>query len=203
VRLADIILRGGHLSERALAEVCATGERPVHLDRCDICSGRAVQLSRWLDDLRTVAVSEADAAYPAERLAAQQAQILRRLEQLDRPARVIAFPTQAQYDRLAMGRGIRPAWVGIAAAAGVVLGLVGGQVTTRLTSQHAAAPTRPAVQIQQPAAASPAAQTASAAMFEIDENDRPVIDAVAALEFYTPHSVIPSEQVLRTNRTER
>ena len=35
---------------------------------------------------------EADEGFPAERLAAQHAQIFRRLEAAERPARVIAFP---------------------------------------------------------------------------------------------------------------
>jgi hypothetical protein len=91
VRLADTILRRGHLSERALAEVYLAGERPLHLDRCHFCAERAVELSRWLDEVRAVGLDEADAAFPPERLAAQQAQILRRLEQVDRPARVISF----------------------------------------------------------------------------------------------------------------
>src|SRR5207342_3686909 len=63
VRFADIVLRRGHLSEQALAEVCLTGERPVHLDRCDICAERAVQLSRWLDELQAVVAADLSAAY--------------------------------------------------------------------------------------------------------------------------------------------
>ena len=45
---------------------------------------------------RDDALAEADDVFPAERLAAQQAQILRRLEALERPARVIAFPKLPQ-----------------------------------------------------------------------------------------------------------
>ena len=41
------------------------------------------------------AIDEADEVFPAERLGAQQAQIVRRLEALERPARVIAFPRSA------------------------------------------------------------------------------------------------------------
>ena len=132
MRLSDRIFRGGHLSERALVEALATGDRPEHLDRCDICAERAVALSRWLDDVRATGVEAADAAFPPERLASQQAQILRRLEQLDQPARVIAFPSQARLNHREAGdRRVAPGWLGVAAAAGVVLGVAGGQLIPR------------------------------------------------------------------------
>ena len=205
MRLADAILRRGHLSETALAEICMTGERPVHLERCDICAARAVELGRWLDEVRAMGLEEADAQFPAERLAVQQAQILRRLEQLDRPARVIAFPNQSRYDRLELGgQGIRPAWIGIAAAAGLVLGLLGGQISARLTTQRAAVPPAPA-QMQPPATSGPI-QTASfevappPSLFDLDEFDRPTMDAVEAIDRLTPHSVEGSQFVLHTGR---
>jgi hypothetical protein len=194
VRLADIVLRRGHLSESALAEVCVTGHRPVHLDQCDVCAERAVQLGRWLDDVRTVAVNDADAAFPAERLVAQQAQILRRLEQLDRPARVIAFPTQSQYDRLAMGSsGVRPAWIGIAAAAGVVLGLVGGQVSFRVSGSSVRAPAQPA-QIESPAAMQAVAYQEPQSLREFDETETLSFDSLSAMDELVPHAIQVSLQ---------
>jgi hypothetical protein len=136
VRLIDGLFRRGHLSERALVDALLTGDRPAHLDRCDICADRAVDLGRWLDDVKTAGVEAADAAFSPERLAMQQTQILRRLEQLDQPARVIAFPTQTRLgQRDPNDRRVAPAWVGVAAAAGLVLGLVGGQVTARMGSR--------------------------------------------------------------------
>lgn len=132
MRLADVLFRGGHLSEQALVEVCMTGERPVHLDRCDLCADRAVDLGRWLDDVRATGIAVSDAAFPPERLAAQQSQILRRLEQLDQPSRVIAFPRHYRLDeRQHAGRRIAPAWVGVGVAAGLVVGVIGGQMTAR------------------------------------------------------------------------
>ena len=149
MRLVDVLFRQGHLSERAIVEVIMTGDRPAHLDRCDICAERAVELNRWLDTVRTVAVEAADQAFTAERLAAQQAQIQRRLEQLDEPARVIAFPRQSRLDSRENGRRrVAPAWVGVAAAAGLVIGVIGGQASARLN-------TAPAVVIQAPTVAAP------------------------------------------------
>ena len=133
MRLVDAVFRQGHLSEPALAEALLTGERPAHLDRCDLCAERAVELGRWLDEVHAIAVEAADAAFPPERLAVQQAQILRRLEQLDQPSRVIAFPSQYRIETPeSHRRRVAPAWVGVAAAAGLALGVVGGQLTARL-----------------------------------------------------------------------
>lgn len=142
MRLVDIVFRGGHLSERAIVEAVMTGERPVHLERCDICAERAVVLGRWLDQVRVTGTEAADAAFPPERLLAQQQQILRRLEQLDQPARVIAFPSQYRLSRDMGGRRVAPGWLAVAAAAGIVLGVVGAQVSQsyRAPAGQAAAP---------------------------------------------------------------
>ena len=206
MRLADALFRSGHLSEQALVDVCMTGERPAHLDRCDICAERALELGRWLDEVRAVAQEDADAAFPQERLAAQQSQILRRLEQVDRPARVIAFPAPSRYDRLdGAPRGIRPAWVAVAAAAGIVLGVFGGQISNRFMADRSNP--RPAQTQQPPAQSSGQAQTALAldtatAPFALDEFEHPQIEAVKALDEWTPRTT-PAAQVVRTTRTKR
>jgi hypothetical protein len=133
MRLVDALFRQGHLSEQALVDAVMTGDRPLHLDRCDICAERAVEMNRLLDAVKVAAVEAADQAFPPERLAAQQAQILRRIEQLDEPARVIAFPRQSQPGMREAGRPrVAPAWVGVAAAAGLVIGVIGGQVSARM-----------------------------------------------------------------------
>lgn len=161
MRLSDRIFRGGHLSERALVEALTGGERPVHLDRCDLCAERAVALGCWLDDIRAAGVETADATFPPERLASQQAQILRRLEQLDQPARVIAFPNHARLGHREAGdRRVAPGWVGVAAAAGLVLGVIGGQLAPRLGSPGT--PAIPPAEVAQPQAAAPVAMTDTA-----------------------------------------
>jgi hypothetical protein len=145
MRLVDVVFRQGHLSEQAVVDAMMTGDRPAHLDRCDLCAERALEISRWLDRVRDTESEAADEAFPPERLAAQQAQILRRLEQADEPPRVIAFPAHAPSDRADRGtRRVAPAWVGVAAAAGLIVGVVSGQVSARFaqgeTAQHATAP---------------------------------------------------------------
>jgi hypothetical protein len=126
-------LRQGHLSERALTDALLTGERPGHLDRCDICAKRAVELSRWLDEVRLVGLEAADAIFSNDQLQAQHAHIMRRLEQIEQPvARVIAFPAAIPVPAPVLGRRVAAGWLGVAAAAGLALGLLGGQLTARL-----------------------------------------------------------------------
>lgn len=141
MRLIDIVFRQGHLSNRSLVDAIASGTRPLHLDRCDLCAERAVELARWLDDVQADAAELADHVFTPERLAAQQHQILRRLEQLDHPARVITFPAAGRHEPQGLGRRqVAVSWVGVAAAAGLLIGLLGGQISARLGHQSAPAP---------------------------------------------------------------
>lgn len=134
MRLIDTVFRQGHLSERALVDAIVLGQRPQHLDRCDICADRAVALARWMDEIQTDAAEMSDDVFSPERLQAQQQQVLRRLEQLDQPARVIAFPAAGRSESNgSSGRRVAVSWVGVAAAAGLVIGVISGQVSARLT----------------------------------------------------------------------
>ena len=97
-----------------------------HLDACAQCRARYAAFTNWLDRLKDDACAEADEAFPAERLTAQQAQIMRRLEAMERPARVIAFPKFGRPATATQGHAQR--WVAAAAAAGLVIGLAAGQL---------------------------------------------------------------------------
>lgn len=133
--ILDALGRQQHLDDNALAEVWSTrltGDAPVayaadsHLDACGACQSRYDALSTWLGDLRADAVDEADDLFPPDRLAAQQAQIFRRLEALERPARVIAFPRFSQ--PTAVVRRGPQRWIAAAAAAGLIVGLGAGEL---------------------------------------------------------------------------
>jgi len=126
--------------------------------------------------------------FSPERLQAQQQQVLRRLEQLDQPARVIAFPaaTRAELNG-STGRRVAVSWVGVAAAAGLVIGVVSGQVSARLTH-----PT-PAPVVTTAAAPSPdAALAAEATPGPVDSSilDNPYentdLPSMVALNYMTP-----------------
>jgi hypothetical protein len=123
--------RGRHLGDAALAEIwtaTAAGEQALdeHLDACAACRARYAALASWLEGVRDEAIAEADQAFPADKLALQQAHILRRLEAMERPARVIAFPRIAR--PIGAQHSSARRWIAAAAVAGLVIGLAGGQM---------------------------------------------------------------------------
>ncbi|MDP3911217.1 MAG: hypothetical protein Q8Q14_12575 [Gemmatimonadales bacterium] len=121
----------GHLDDTGLAQVWTeqslTGVQAshTHLQSCADCRTRFASFGAWADGLRADAFAEAGDAFPAERLAAQQAQILRRLEAAERPARVIAFP---KFSRpMSAGSSLPARWITVAAVAGLIVGVGVGQ----------------------------------------------------------------------------
>lgn len=128
------LVRHRHLDDAALAEIwagaaadgSAPDRRDQRLEACAECRSRYDAFGAWMSNLRDEAAAEADEAFPPERLAAQQAQIARRLEALERPARIIAFP---RFTRPVTNTHRGPLrWVAAAAAAGLIVGLVAGQL---------------------------------------------------------------------------
>jgi hypothetical protein len=120
-----------HLDDGTLTEIwteaTASGQPAshAHLTTCAQCRARYAAFTGWLDRLRDDATAEADEAFSQERLASQQAQILRRIEATERPARIIAFPRFSRPVTSTQGNAQR--WVAAAAAAGLVIGLAAGQ----------------------------------------------------------------------------
>jgi len=180
VRIADTILRGGHVSDDVLAEAWYTGARPAHLDNCDACAERALDLARWLEETKQLGVEAADAVFTPERLAAQQAQILNRLEQLDRPSKLLSFPRASAPVMSDLQMPARQqhigAWIAVAAAC-LVLGVIGGRLTV---SQSTVAP-----QVQS-AKALPTPDVAPSADPFPSEIDQPQLNSLSALETLTP-----------------
>ena len=125
-------MSGGHLDDGAFTEIWSAtveGSEPVndeHLSECQQCRSRYAAFVAWLDRIQDDARVDADEAFPAERLVTQQAQVMRRLEALERPARVIAFPKFAR--PVASTQGHAQRWIAAAAAAGLVIGLAAGQL---------------------------------------------------------------------------
>lgn len=119
-------LTGGHLDDAAFAELWTgvNGSRDSishpHLDRCAECRVRFGAFASWMDDIRTDAIGEADDVFPAERLTVQQAQIFKRLEAAEHPARVIVFP---KFRAVAARQSSVHRWVAAAAAAGLIIGI--------------------------------------------------------------------------------
>ena len=121
-----------HLSDDRLIEMCmleeASSAEQQHLSACARCDARRVRLQCLLDDVSDAAAVEADAAFPPDRLARQQARILAHLQHEGRPARVIAFPNGHGHQEPTVLR-TRPGsrWIAAAAVAGLVVGLIAGR----------------------------------------------------------------------------
>jgi hypothetical protein len=140
--------RRRHLDDRAIAALWsarATGTSldsgligDGHVGECAQCRARYDAFADWLSDTRAAAIGEAEEVFPAERLAAQHAQIVRRLEALERPARVIAFP-RFSHGAVAVRRGPQR-WIAAAAAAGLIVGLGAGELRDFRRAVHRGAP---------------------------------------------------------------
>ena len=115
-------------------------DRPAesHLRKCAECQGRYTSFVSWLDGIRVDARAETDEVFSRDHLAAQQLQIFRRLESLEHPARVIAFPKFAR--PVAIQTSGRRRWTAVAAAIGLITGIGLGQLLEFRTSGPAPDP---------------------------------------------------------------
>lgn len=86
----------------------------------------AAALEASLDKYRAAACAEADAHFDDHALETQRHKILARLAHLGHPAKVIRFP-KAPHGDLPIGR-VSRRWISVAAAAGLIIGLLGGQL---------------------------------------------------------------------------
>ena len=79
-----------------------------------------------LEAYRAAACAEADAHFDDRALESQRHKILARLAHLGHPAKVIRFPKAGHVEAPA-GR-VNRRWISVAAAAGLIIGLLGGQL---------------------------------------------------------------------------
>jgi hypothetical protein len=194
-------MTGPHLDDPAFAELWANAladrtapDTHQHLQACAECRLRFTSFSNWMEQVRFDAVSEAEDVMSSDRLAAQQAQIARRLEALEHPARVIAFPKhQAGVMRPSPVR----LWVAAAAAAGLLVGVGLGQM---LDLRHPAdgRSTFPADRIADAAPRSTAADpdivpavsllSDEATLEELEDAATPQYEALRAYDTFTPRA---------------
>jgi hypothetical protein len=129
-----VIGRSRHLGEERLYDcyLAACASEPLdppaaeHLADCAECQARYAELEGFLEVLRGEAEAETDAIFSSEQLLHQKDQVLRRVDQLHRAARVISFPGGA-LPQMAGGPGrFAPRWVAAAAAAGLFVGVAVG-----------------------------------------------------------------------------
>lgn len=79
-----------------------------------------------LEAYRAAACAEADAHFDDRALESQRHKILAKLAHLGHPARVIKFPKAGSPELPATG--VNRRWISVAAAAGLIIGLLGGQL---------------------------------------------------------------------------
>lgn len=188
-----------HLDEAGLTalwtDAWATGVRQPHphLESCPTCRARFAELSSWLDALRLDARAEADESFSSERLAAQHAQIFRRLEAAERPARVIAFPRFAQPLTSRTSHASR--WIAAAAAAGLIVGVGVGQLMDLRHSLSTQPPTQARVApVTMARGPDPRIQSVSvtrdeAFLSELDASlSRAAVPELRALDAFTPRA---------------
>ena len=98
-----------------------------HLHGCETCTWRYTELTAPLERLRQDASGEADEVFTPARLDAQRAKVLARISESAALSRVIPFPAAtARLDRSVVRRPLAR-WVAAAAAAGILVGVMGGR----------------------------------------------------------------------------
>jgi hypothetical protein len=160
-------------------EAWYSGARSPHLDQCDACAERALDMARFLEQTKQLALESADAVFTPERLAVQQSQIMNRLEQLDRPSKLLSFPRAtpavAAGDLQAPRQQHIGAWIAVATAC-LVLGVIGGRLSVYEPAAPAIQSAKAAPVVEEPKA--PADQYPG-------EIDQPQINSLSALEKLT------------------
>ena len=98
-----------------------------HLSRCEACGARFADLTVDFEGVRDLAFAQADDVFDDAMLDAQRTRILDRLAHLGQTARVITFPAPAREAVMPVSSTGRR-WISVAAAAGLIIGLVAGQM---------------------------------------------------------------------------
>ena len=182
----------GHLNDDTFARLWTDGATDPHLERCAECRQRFAAFTQWIGGVAETMRDEADEVLTPERLAAQQAQIARRIEALDRPARVLAFPKAAR--AVISGHSHVRRWVTVAAAASLIAGFGLGQVVplrSVMIKQQASKPTpnfSVPVAVDRARELTPAAPTPADDELLSDAFTSPKVKNLSALDDMTPHA---------------
>lgn len=99
----------------------------THVSQCDRCSAALTRLTVDADALRDAAFDEADAVFDDAKRTSQRSRILDRLASLGPAARVLPFPSRRGEVAMPVSTSTRR-WVSVAAAAGLIIGLLAGQL---------------------------------------------------------------------------
>lgn len=135
------------------------------------------RLAEALDAYRTAAHAEADRHFDDRALDHQQSRILARLEQVGQRARVLPFPGSAAPIR--PGTVVSRRWISAAAAAGLLIGLVTGQLLHIMPGDNWVH-REPARLAQSPASRMTVVPALATSSFDADDALLDAIDAAVA-----------------------
>jgi len=197
-------MRPRHLDDDRLYE-CYVAQRrgePVdppaaeHLTDCEPCAAQFAEMARLMDMVRIEGEAEADAVFTPERLREQQQQILRRMDAVARPARVLSFPGRMMQRTIRVSTLRSPRWTAAAAAAGLFLGIAlgasyewesRGRMLPTLVSRNSLG-SRGAHLAPVPSRGAGDGAADEAFMMELETAlDRPHTRELAAFDAFTPH----------------
>jgi hypothetical protein len=99
----------------------------AHVAACELCTAKLADLTSQVEGLRDAAWQEADAVFDEAALETQRMKILARIAQLGKAARVLRFPARVREAAMPVSP-ISRRWISVAAAAGLIIGLVAGQM---------------------------------------------------------------------------
>ena len=129
-------LGSGHLVDDVILQLLIPSasdtpspEARAHLNRCSRCAERSAKLRAFLNSLTEANETILDVIFPVGRVTTQRTRIMRRLRRLvepANPARILSFPTRAHPALWGLYR-VRY-WLGGAVAAGLLVGIAGGQL---------------------------------------------------------------------------
>jgi hypothetical protein len=106
------------------------GEAHAHMAGCTTCQTRGRAVTELLTDVTRATAAQTDALFSTDMLARQHSRIMGRVAHECRSARIISFPAATPAPARPARGGTR--WVAAAVAAGVILGIVGQNVTERI-----------------------------------------------------------------------
>jgi hypothetical protein len=98
----------------------------AHAAGCGACGRELARLTTELGTLRLEAAREADVHFDETTLDLQRSRVLERLAHLGHSARVLRFPGTGL--TRAHGGDVNRRWISVAAAAGLIIGILAGQI---------------------------------------------------------------------------
>ena len=170
----------------------------AHVGDCEQCATQLATLTARVDVLREQAWEEVDAIFDDGALETQRTRILARIAHLGQAARVLRFPGRAREAAMPVSP-ISRRWVSVAAAAGLIIGLVAGQIIHFVPwdapLHRTARPQTPALAASRGAGGPIIVQASSSPISTTDEDLLDEIDeamelrraaSIRALDAYTP-----------------